>query len=63
MKYIKYYIILEVECTFFQDSSDPTVTIVMTKKDVLTSSLVNTTQSVAGYQVSLFDEITPSVSH
>ena len=34
----------------------------MTKKNVLTLSLVNTTQSVVGYQVSLFDEITPRVS-
>jgi len=34
----------------------------MTKKNVLTLGLVNITQSVAGCQVKLFDEITPLVS-
>jgi len=34
----------------------------MTKENVLTLGLVNTTQNVAGYPVSLFDEITPRVS-
>jgi len=34
----------------------------MTKKNILELSLVNAKQSVAGYQGSLFDEITPRVS-
>jgi len=34
----------------------------MTKKNAHTLGLVNTTQSVAGYQVNLFDEITPRLS-
>ena len=34
----------------------------MTKKNAHTLGLVNTTQSVAGYQVNLFDEVTPRLS-